>query len=391
MRNLVIILSCFFAHWAYSQSIPLSENAQISIITCGPGQDIITAFGHNAIRVKDEAQNIDLAYNYGVFDFDQHNFYLNFIQGNLLYILDVWSYSDFKYQYIYYNRSIHEQELDLTLAQKQKVFDFLQWNAQPENRSYLYDYFYDNCATRVRDVFANLFKGEIQFDESYVKTEYTIRDLTHSYLPYQPWGELGIEICLGLPMDKKITPYQYMFIPDYLESGFEHAFLNGKPMVLEKTITYNANPKPHVKSLLHPWNIFGGVLLLALGLTILDWKRKKLSKWFDVILFSITGLIGFLLLYLWIFTDHKAAANNFNLLWALPTNFIAALCLLRKKLPIWLGRYFMVTTVIGNLTLLSWLFLPQHLNFFLVPLTIAIVIRSIWIYLFTYEALLINE
>ncbi|HZX74551.1 MAG TPA: DUF4105 domain-containing protein [Cyclobacteriaceae bacterium] len=392
MRKLFILLSFFIAHGVYSQSFPLTDSARVSIITCGPSQsEVYTAFGHSAIRVTDPVQNIDIVYNYGVFDFDRPNFYLNFTRGNLLYMLAAWNYADFKYQYIYYNRSIHEQELDLTFDQKQKVFDFLQWNAQPENRDYLYDYFYDNCATRVRDVFANVLKGEIQFDDSYIKTEYSVRDLTHSYLEYQPWGELGIEICLGLPMDKKITPYQYMFIPDYVESGFEHAFLNGRPIVLKKEITYQARPEVYSKDWFHPWIIFGGILVLAIGLTILDWKRKKLSKWFDVILFAVTGLIGFLLLLLWVFTDHKAAANNFNLLWAMPTHFIAALFLFRKKIPMWLGRYFMVITILGNLTLLSWLFLPQQLNLFLVPLTIAMVIRSIWIYLYSFEALVTNE
>ena len=182
-----------------------------------------------------------------------------------------------------------------------------------------------------------------------------------------------------------------MFIPDYVESGFDHAFLNGKPIVLQKIVTYTPTPETPAKSLLHPWTVFGGILLVAIVLTIFDWKRKKLSKWFDIMLFGATGLVGFLLLFLWFFTDHKAAAPNLNLLWALPTNFIAALFLLRKKTPLWLARYFIITTVIGNLTLLSWLFLPQQLNIFLVPLTIAIVVRSIWIYLFSFEALFINE
>lgn len=392
MRKLFILVSICITHWSYSQSISLTENAKISVITCGPYQEeLYSAFGHSAIRVYDSIQGVDIAYNYGVFDFDQPNFYLNFAKGFLYYKLGLYPYPLFRDFYIRDNRYVHEQILNLTQDEKQKIADYLQWNALPENQNYRYDYFYNNCATKVRDVFAEVLKGKIHFDDSYTQTDYTIRDLTHSYLHYQPWGELGIEICLGLPMDKKISPYEYMFIPDYIETGFDHATLSGAPIVSQKIIVYESVPEVLSKNWFHPWTVFSGILIVAVGLTILDWRRKKLSKWFDILLFSVTGLIGFLLLFLWVLTDHKAAANNFNLLWALPTNFIAALFLLKRKIPIWLGRYFMITTIIGNLTLLGWLFLPQSLNFFLVPLTIAIVIRSIWIYLFTFETLLINE
>lgn len=182
-----------------------------------------------------------------------------------------------------------------------------------------------------------------------------------------------------------------MFIPDYIESAFDHASLNGSPIVKKKVITYESVPEALSKQWFTPLAVFSCVLLLAIGLTVLDWKRKKSSTWFDVILFSITGLIGFLLIFLWFFTDHQAASPNLNLLWALPTNFIAALLLLKKKIPLWLGRYFMVVTIIANLTLFSWVFLPQQLNFYLVPLVIAVVVRSIWNYLFAFETLFISE
>ena len=172
-----------------SAQIQLSNKAEISIITCGPTQaELYSAFGHSAIRVHDSLNQIDAAYNYGLFSFDQPNFYLNFARGSSFYILGVQSYPDFRYTYIYYNRSLHEQKLNLTPEQKQKVFDFLQWNALPENKSYRYDYFYDNCATRVRDVFNKTLKGEVRFDSTYIKTDYTIRNLTDLYLQQQPLG-----------------------------------------------------------------------------------------------------------------------------------------------------------------------------------------------------------
>jgi hypothetical protein len=367
--------------------IQLSDKAEISIITCGPSQsELYTAFGHSAIRVYDSLQGIDHAFNYGLFSFDQPYFYLNFARGSSFYILGVQSYPDFKYTYEYYNRSIHEQVLNLNQVQKQKMFDFLQWNAQKENRSYRYDYFYDNCATRVRDAFEktlvkeislekSLIK-EISFDSTYITTNYSIRDLTDIYLKDQPWGDLGIDICLGLPMDKKASPSMYMFLPDYIESSFSHASINGQPLVKSSSIIYEAKPET-VKGPPHPWIVFGTLLLITAALTFYDWKRNKLSKWFDVILFSVAGWIGIVLLLLWTATDHRAAAYNFNLLWAFPLHAIAAVLLFRKKSSNLLIKYFTATEIVLGLLILFWFLLPQKLNLFLMPVVIALELRAL--------------
>ncbi len=359
--------------------IQLSDKAEISIITCGPTQaELYSAFGHSAIRIYDSLNRINDAYNYGLFSFDQPSFYLNFARGSSFYILGVQSYLDFRYTYIYYNRSLHEQKLNLTQEQKQKVFDFLQWNARPENRSYRYDYFYDNCATRVRDAFDKALKGEVKFDSTYITTDYTIRKLTDIYLQQQPWGDLGIDICLGLPMDKKASPYEYMFLPDYIESSFDHATINGLPLVKKKSIVYEAKPEP-VESLPHPLLVFSCFLLITLVISFFDWKRKKLSKWFDLILFTVLGLVGIVLLLLWTSTDHKAAANNFNLLWALPTHLLVW-GLLRKTPSAFIKNYFLAATIITGLLLITWAILPQQINVFLVPLVVAILARAAIIY-----------
>ena len=355
--------------------VRLSDQAEISIITCGPTQtELYSAFGHSAIRVHDSINNIDYAFNYGMFSFDQPNFYLNFARGSSFYILGVQSYPDFEYTYKYYNRSIHEQVLFLNSQQKQKVFDFLQWNALPENRSYRYDYFYDNCATRVRDAFEKVLAGEVKFDSTHITTNYSIRDLTEIYLQQQPWGDLGIDICLGLPMDKKASPYEYMFLPDYIESSFNHATINGTPLVKAKVIVYEAKPEP-VEGPPHPWIIFGSFLFIVAVMSFYDWRRNKLSKWLDVILFTVTGLIGVLLILLWTATDHKAAANNLNLLWALPTNLLV-FGILRKNIPAFIKKYFSIVAIISALLLITWAFLPQQLNVFLVPIVICILIRA---------------
>ena len=352
------------------------------MVTFGPFQgELYSAFGHSAFRIVDTELQYDAIYNYGVFDFNQPNFYLNFARGNLNYKLGKHPYDAFRDYYIYQNRFVHEQRLNLTIAQKQKLFDFLEWNALPENQYYRYDYFYDNCATKIRDVVQQVFGDSIKFDDSYIQTNYTIRDLTELYLKKQPWGDLGIDICLGLPMDKKASPYQYMFLPDYIESAFDHAVIVdsvSRKLVKENILTYQSQPEEIVFSLFHPWIVFGTILAFGIALTYFDFRRKKLSKWFDTILFGMVGLVGLLLLLLWVATDHKAAAKNFNLLWAMPTHLALLVWYWKTEKPSWFRPYFKAICFLQLIVLVLWFILPQQLNVFLIPLVLLLMIRC-WI------------
>lgn len=360
--------------------IRLSDQAEISVLTLGPWQgELFTAFGHSSFRVSDPVRRIDAAYNYGVFDFDQPHFYLNFARGNNLYMLGVMDYPRFEYSYIYYNRYIHEQVLNLTPERKQRLFDFLEWNSRPENKDYLYDYFYDNCATKIPEVMKTVFGDTVIFNDSHITTDYSIRELTDLYLKHQPWGDLGIDICLGLPTDKKATPYEYMFLPDYVEAGFANATIsvNGRnePLVSKTNIIYTAQPEdPPSNVLLHPVTVFSLLLLIAAIFTYRDLKRKKLSNWIDGPFFGLLGLIGLILLLLWTATNHEAAAKNFNLLWAIPTHLLAVYALIRRKK--WLTRYFQVVLIVTGLLLITWPLIPQKLNVFLIPLILAIGLRA---------------
>src|SRR5258708_3734010 len=183
----VALICCYQA--CFSNTQVLSEAARISVITMGPSQEeVYSAFGHSGIRVYDSIQHIDAFFNYGVFDFNQPLFYLNFAKGNLNYMVDAYGYSDYRSYYIEHHRFIHEQILNLTSPQKQQIFDYLVWNIRPQNQYYSYDYFYNNCATKVRDVIESVLKKEVVFDSTYIKTNYTIRNLTDLYLHQQPWG-----------------------------------------------------------------------------------------------------------------------------------------------------------------------------------------------------------
>lgn len=376
---IIILTFCAILSSAQSKSV-LSENAEISVVTCGPGQqELYSAFGHSAFRVYDPVLEIDLIFNYGVFDFDQPNFYLNFARGFSYYKLGVMEYSRFREIYVYYNRSIREQKLNLTTPQKDKLFAYLEWNALPENASYLYDYFYDNCATKIRDVFVEAFGEEVVLDNSHITTDYSIRELTDLYLEHQPWGDLAIDLCLGSPIDKKAKPNEYVFLPDYVEKAFDQGSIkhgeNEVPLVEEKIIVYEAFPQEVSHTFPHPWYVFGAALIIVLSFSIRDWMKRKLSNWLDVTLLITSGLIGLLLLFLWLATNHKAAAMNFNLLWALPTNLVLAWMLITKRNKRWINSYFLICAILTFFLLASWFFLPQLMHPFLIPIVVALGIR----------------
>jgi hypothetical protein len=374
MKKLIIAFLLLFPFMVSAQPDSLSAEAKISILTFGPYQgELYSAFGHSAIRVYDPVLGINDAYNWGVFDFDQPNFYLNFAKGFLYYKLGVFDYDRMRDYYIYFNRYVHEQTLNLTQEQKQKLYAYLVWNAKPENQNYRYDYFYNNCATKVRDVMVNVFGDEVVFDGSYIKTDYTIRQLTDLYLKQQPWGDIGIDICLGLPMDKKADPYEYMFLPDYIESGFANATLQGKALVLPTEVIYESAPEVNTPSVFSPTWIFTAFAALIAIISWVDFKRKKTNRGVDFLLFFVLGLVGFLLFFLWFFTDHKAAAVNFNLLWAFPFHFIFAFSQFGKNA--FSKHYAAFALLLTSATLLGWSFWPQQLNTMLVPLVIAIAIR----------------
>lgn len=377
MKKITTLL-LFIASFSQAQ-MQLSERAEISVLTCGPWQgQLYTAFGHSAFRVYDPVNRYDAVYNYGVFDFDKANFYINFARGHNFYQLGVFYYRNFEDSYVADNRYIHAQVLNLDQQEKQKLFDFLQWNALPENREYLYDYFYDNCATKIPEVVLTVFGDSVEFDGSYVTTDYSFRELTDLYLQHQPWGDLGIDIGLGLPTDKKATPYQYMFLPDYVESGFAHASIihNGvkEPLVKEANIIYESVPEDNPFPIFHPLVVFFLFLLLVIFISYGDLRTNELSIRFDGVLFGLVGFVGTLLFLLWIATNHHASARNMNLLWALPTHLVAVVAFIRQ--PKWLGKYFLIVTILAVLLLLCWPFLPQKLHYSLIPFVAALGVRA---------------
>ncbi|MCF6241013.1 MAG: DUF4105 domain-containing protein [Bacteroidales bacterium] len=358
----------------------LSPQAQISLITCAPGEELYSVFGHNAVRVKDPAHRIDWVYNYGTFDFDEPGFYVKFVRGKLNYMLSVGYFRNFIYSYQRQNRSVNEQILNLTVEQKQKLFDFLQYNARPENKFYKYDFFFDNCATRVRDVLENELGKDLHFNPDY-KDSLSFRDLLMPYLQEHYWSRFGINLILGAVIDRKATFRETMFLPDYLEKAAAGATIkiNGKliPFVKhsQKLFVQTENDTT-TAFILRPSTLFWTLFLTALILFYFEYKKQKIYKIFDFIFFFIIGIVGIILFLVWTATDHTAVVQNWNLLWALPPHFFIAFLLLMKKKPAFLKYYFLITGSLAILIFPFWWLIPQVLDYAIIPLLLIIALRS---------------
>jgi len=382
MRIKLLIFFLLLCSISINAQLKLSDQAEISVLTIGPGTLLNDAFGHNGFRVRDRERMIDEVFNYGTFDFDTPNFYLKFAQGKLNYRLEHNPYDDFFQFYIAQNRTIDEQILDLTRTQKQQIFDFLLNNAKPENKYYLYDFFYDNCATKMKDVLKVSLDESITFNQPNDFSAKTFRTLIHEHVNKNSWGSLGIDVALGSVIDKTATPEEHMFLPKYIYAFFERAkFSNlNRPLVKQTRSLYKKREQNALNSFFtSPLIVFGVIGLLILWFTYKDFKNRQRSKWLDVVLFCITGLIGVFLLLLWFATDHTATANNYNLLWAVPLNLLVIKQVLKKIPSNWFKRYLKFLVILFCLLTLHWIIGVQVFAIGLIPLFIALLARYIFL------------
>lgn len=380
-KILLFLLLAFSFKITNAQQNKLYDEAEISVLTIGPGSSLNDAFGHNAFRIKDSKNNLDVTFDYGRFDFDAPNFYLNFARGKLNYAIGSADFNNFLRFYIYQNRTVREQVLDLSLKEKQSLYNFLIENNKPENQNYLYDFFFDNCATKIRDVVTINLNNTIDFKQPKNFESRTFRALIHEYVNRNSWGSLGIDIALGSVIDTKATPEEHMFLPDNIYNFFEVATLkNGESLVVSNKLLYSKKETVQSESFLtSPLFMFGILGLLIIFITFKDFKNQKQSKWLDISLFAITGIIGVLVLLLWFATDHTATQHNYNLLWACALNIIIIGQLFKRKPSKWFIKYIKFLIILLCLLTLHWLIGVEVFAIGLIPFLIALFFRYVFL------------
>lgn len=389
IRHLLFTCCFFFSILTLSaQDLRLSPQAEISLITVSPGEALYSMYGHSAIRVNDSIQGIDYVFNYGTFDFNTPNFYVKFVRGKLPYKLSVGYFEDLKNHSIRDNRSVIEQVLNLSQSEKQRVLNLLEENYRPENREYLYDFFFDNCATRIRDVFQKGLGQNLKFSQKLSTYPMSFRQLVGIYQQPHPWVDLGVDLVMGLPTDAKATAWQIMFLPDYLQAQFDLARVNRRsatgqisqqPFVKQTRQIFRAQVQPVPASMARPSVIFWGLLIAGAIYTFFQVKNRHTSHGFDLILFALSGLLGLVVLFLWFGTDHKAFENNLNFLWAFPLHLPFAFLLLRKNKPNLLRIYFFLMLILLVLIVVCWLIFPQQFHQAIFPVVVLLALRAWYI------------
>ena len=354
-----------------------SCNLRISLLTASPGEELYSTFGHSALRVYDSASATDIIYNYGTFDFDDPQFYSKFVRGKLLYFVSVDDFKNFMYQYEYEKRGITEQVLNLSCAEKEKLFKALIENAKEENKYYKYDFVYDNCTTRLRDIVAANSNDSLITKNIRPYNGVTFRNLIHEYLDkgHQYWSKFGIDLLLGTPLDKKISNQEAMFLPDYLLKAFDNTTTGSNKLVNKKITLLEPAIELSKNRLFTPIIIFCFLFLLVMAGSFSNNNFiKQLLITVDFLFFFLTGMAGILLLFMWFGTEHLTTKQNFNLAWAFPLNAVMAFFVHKKSR--WVKNYFRFIFLLTFLLLLSWFFLPQQLNIAALPLAGIILARS---------------
>lgn len=308
---LFIILSLLFCT-PLSAQILLSDSAEIYLLTCTPGTEVWSKYGHTGIRVCDEANKMDIVFNYGIFSLMEDGFYLKFIKGETYYQLGIESYSHFVRFYNKIGRKTYLQELNLTPMQKQQVFDALMLNYRPENRFYLYNFVFDNCATRPYYLLKNALQDTIISSYQGYANQPFRSTITHYTGPFS-WVDFGINMVFGSKADQPMTNEQRLFLPEELMFYLSEAHLSdGTPLVIHENIA-----PFEIASV--PWyaDCRFGIALFALLMVLISWwdrKRNKLSWWLDAILCLVYVVLLAIVIFLTFFSVHPLVGFNGRLL-----------------------------------------------------------------------------
>jgi copper chaperone CopZ len=291
------------------------------------------------------------------------------------------AFDDFLLFYEYQNRSVQEQQLNLSIEQKTAFYYFLRENNKPENQTYPYDFFYNNCANKITDAIETVLGEQISYNPPSSFEQQTFRNLIRSDLNQNSWGSLGIDVALGSKIDQLASVKEHLFLPKYLYLLLENAQVESKELKLVKKLKI-LTPTTFVKTsegFGSPIVILSLVAFIMLFVTFKDNKNNKRSKWLDVILFATTGIIGLVILMLWFATDHTATANNYNLLWAFAANLLFIPSILKTRLNNRGIKYIVFLTILLSLMLLHWMTGVQSFAIGLIPILIAIGVRYLFL------------
>lgn len=356
------------------------EGLQISLLTSSPYEgEVFTVYGHAALRVKDDTHKLDYVFNYGIFSFSQPHFIYRFAKGETDYMLGACRYSDYMIEYQMRGSGVTEQKLNLSPEESQRLWLALSVNYEPQNRTYRYNFFFDNCATRPVRLIEENVTGKIVY--RWQPEEKTFRDMINYCTRNHPWLTFGCDLALGSPTDRVATAHEMMFLPEYMKEAIASAVIvdaegNERPLVQQSIVV----PADEEEDLPMEWltPLFCAIIICiaSLALTFYEYRKRYVGRWHDILLFTLAGIGGLVLFFLSFISEHPCTCPNWNMLWLHPLQLsILPLSLVKN------GRkavfyYHFINFAAIMIMLLGWRFIPQHFNHAIIPLIITLGVRS---------------
>lgn len=377
--NKLIVLLMLLPFWGIQPLRGQDDNIKVSLMTCAPGTEIYALFGHTALRYEDAARGEDWVFNYGMFSFNTPHFIYRFVKGETDYELGVTRYPYFEGSYAMRGSSVYQQTLNLTTAEKQRLRSLLEENYLPENRVYRYNFFYDNCTTRARDIIEECLTGKIVYPGG--KEGLSFRDIVHQYTKEHAWDELGIDMCLGSEADEPIDARKQMFAPFYLLEAARGAVIaegdSVRPLVLQEKKVVDVEPEDSEGGF--PLSPMACVFLL-MGITCwVGWLQLKVKKviWaWDLLLFGVQGLAGCVIAFLVCFSTHPTVGSNWLILLLNPIPLIYLPVMVYRAVKGKKDLYHLLN--VGCLTLFIMIMplIHQEFNATVLPLALCLLICS---------------
>ncbi len=385
----VILFLLLFLPTTYGQTSETDDSVRISLLTCSPGEELYSLFGHTAIRYEDPKRGIDVVFNYGLFSFRTPNFALRFALGETDYMLGAEDYDSFISEYMMSNRSVWQQTLNLTREEKAKLIGLLEENYRPENRMYRYNFFYDNCATRPRDKIKESIDGTVVYPDL-EQEPVSFRDIVYRFTKGHSWARFGFNLCLGVEADQPVTNEQMMFVPEYLKEAFAKTAIEtnegSHPLVASTSTLFEQEPQEETGTeKFTPFAVALLLLLICIFQTLKDIQRRKGCWPFDLLLFAVAGLAGCILAFLALFSSHPTVDRNYVLFVFHPGHLFFLpyiINCIRKGKKCW---YLAANAVVLTLFIAFSRLIPQEFESAIVPLALCLLIRSASNLIITYR------
>ena len=318
---------------AGAQSMNNNDSIQISLLTCSPGKEVWAQYGHTAIRYYDKGKGLDLAINYGIFSLDQTYFIPRFVLGMTDYRMGIQAMDDFLAQYSYEGRGVVEQVLNLSSKDKEVIYEALQENMKPENVVYRYNYFFDNCTTRARDMIVSHLHGRVVYPPA--KPDATFRSMIHKWNYKDKWSQFGEDLLLGVNADRKTTKSEQQFLPENLRLDFDKATYNGKPLVKQTNELLPAETtEAEPSSLLSPIFVAFLFATISIIITFFSYRKQRVYWLWDAVLMLTSGLIG-IILFIMIFSQHPCVSLNFIIIFFNPLPLLFLYPTVKRKKTLW--------------------------------------------------------